>query len=78
MIKKNKGSADGKTAEVAHHTEGVNDQKDEEMGEQELGAEEKVLEEVAAESGNEEPLHAKESEKSGRSSGEAEIRVVKV
>jgi predicted MFS family arabinose efflux permease len=78
MIKKNKGSADGKTTEVAHHTEGGIGQKDEEMGQAELGAEEKVLEEVAAESGNEEPLHEKGSEKSGRSSGEGEIRAVKV
>jgi predicted MFS family arabinose efflux permease len=72
MVKKNKGSADGKTAEIAHHTEGTKNHEDIEKGVQELGAEEKALEEVAAEGRNEEPLHEKESEKSGRSSGEKE------
>lgn len=78
MIKKNKSSADGKTSEVAHHTEGVKRGKDEEMGGQEVGAEEKRLEEVAAECGNEEPLHEDRSEKSRSSSGKEGIRTVKM
>lgn len=81
MLKKDKSSADGKTAEVAHHTK--IERKDEE-----LGAEEKVFAELTAEEGNEDPLKEegrssdieKEriSEKSGRSSGEDVIRPVKV
>ncbi|KAF2473406.1 MFS general substrate transporter [Lindgomyces ingoldianus] len=82
MIKKDKKSADGKTAEVAHH---VREKGDEEVGRREFGEEEKVLAELAAEGGNEEPLKEgsevekeRVSEKSGRSSGEDEIKPVKI
>ncbi|KAF2712102.1 MFS general substrate transporter [Pleomassaria siparia CBS 279.74] len=83
MIKKNKSSADGKTVETAHHTE-------EQRGDEELGAEEKVLEELAAEGGHEHPLReeseaekekeksSEKSEKSERSSGEDGIKPVKI
>ncbi|KAF2262442.1 MFS general substrate transporter [Lojkania enalia] len=77
MIKKNKFSADGRTAEVAHHTRKESDEET---------AEEKVLQEVVAEGGHESPLHDvektsdegrdRESEKSGLG-GEDEIKSVK-
>jgi len=51
MIKKDKDSADGKTADKEMH--GRNVIRDEEMG---VDANEKVLEEVAAEEGHESPL----------------------
>ncbi|KAH7380773.1 major facilitator superfamily domain-containing protein [Pyrenochaeta sp. MPI-SDFR-AT-0127] len=77
MIKKDKNSSDGKTTETAMHSGET--EKDEEMG-----AQEKVLEEVAAEE-NKSSLHdgsLKEKEEGGeksrRSSGENAIRPVKV
>lgn len=78
MVKKDKNSADGKTAEVAHHTRAV-------RGDEELGADEKVVAELAAEEGNESPLEEEkksygveeESEKSRGSSGEDDIRPAK-
>lgn len=51
MRKKDENSADGKTSEKAHFTQ---DKKDEEVGSG-LGANEKVLEEVAVEPGHESP-----------------------
>lgn len=51
MIKKDKDSADGKTADKEMH--GRNVAKDEEVG---VDANEKVLAEVAAEEGHESPL----------------------
>ncbi|CAO2647860.1 Nn.00g087820.m01.CDS01 [Neocucurbitaria sp. VM-36] len=78
MIKKDKNSADGKTAEKAMHGR-------EETGDEEMGAQEKVLEELAAEEGNESPVHRgslkekdNKSDKSTRSSMEDQIRPVKV
>lgn len=76
--KKDKTSADGKTAEQALHDAEV-------KGDEELGAQEKVLEELAAEGGNESPSRGGSdlenvtdlSEKSRRSSGEDDIRPVK-
>ncbi|ORY14313.1 major facilitator superfamily domain-containing protein [Clohesyomyces aquaticus] len=83
MIKKDKGSADGKTAEVAHHTKEGG--KDEEDGGKGLCAEERVLAELAADGQHEVPLKdesevekEKVSEKSGRSSREDDIRPVKI
>lgn len=76
--KMDKGSADGRTAERAMHV------REEEVGrDEEVGAEEKALEEVAAEPGNESPLRAgseieKEASEKSRSSGEDGIRPVKV
>lgn len=78
MVKKDKNSADGKTAEVAHHTRAV-------RGDEELGADEKVVAELAAEEGNESPLEEEkksygveeESEKSRGLSGEDDIRPAK-
>lgn len=71
MIKKDKNSADGRTVEQEMH--GKKEGKDEEspIG---LNGNEKILEEVAAEEGNESPLHAG----SKRSSQEKEIRPAKV
>ena len=72
MIKKDKNSADGKTADKAMH--GPQEARDEEIS-GDLGPNEKVLEEVAAEAGNESPLReGSMQEKSGRSSSEKEIR----
>jgi predicted MFS family arabinose efflux permease len=82
MKKVDKNSADGKTAEVAHHT----------RKEEGLGALEKAEVEVAAEHGNEAPLKgggdgvsevekdrgSHVSEKSGRWSAEDEIRPAKM
>jgi MFS family permease len=67
--KKNKDSADGKTSEKAHF--GANGK----IRDEEEGAVEKVLEEIAAEDGNESPLHA--DARSEKSSGEDAIRSVK-
>jgi hypothetical protein len=93
MKKKDKNSADGRTAEVEHHrrpsVEGNNDDP-------ELGAIEKAVAEMAADESNEDPLRedketreaekeresdiekASSTDKSRRSSGEEEIRPVKV
>ncbi|KAF2731789.1 MFS general substrate transporter [Polyplosphaeria fusca] len=82
MIKKDKFSADGKTAESAHHVRDEAGVKDEEEGDVEKG-----LEEVAAALRHESPpLHEKDenragkemSEKSGRSSRDDEIQAVKI
>ncbi|KAF1841907.1 MFS general substrate transporter [Cucurbitaria berberidis CBS 394.84] len=78
MIKKDKNSADGKTAEKEMHgREGT--------GDEELGAREKVLEELAAEERNESPLHSgglkekeSNSDKSDTSSLDGQIRPIKV
>ncbi|OAL49363.1 MFS general substrate transporter [Pyrenochaeta sp. DS3sAY3a] len=78
MIKKDKNSADGKTADAAMH--GRIERTDEETGD-----EEKTIEEGAAEKGSESLFRAgsvkeKESsvERSARSSGEDEIRPAKL
>jgi len=73
MTKKDKNSADGKTSEKAHFDDSGGKIRDEE-----LGAQEKVLAEVAAEKGNESPLReGSEKEKSSRGSRE-DIRPVKM
>ena len=74
MIKKDKNSADGKTADSAMHIRDV--EKD-----AELGMNKEVLEEIAAKEGNESPLHPGSSvkeKKSARSSREDDIRPIKV
>jgi predicted MFS family arabinose efflux permease len=71
MVKKNKDSADGKTSEKTHFENGKI--RDEEKG---IGAEGRVLAEVAAEPRNESPLGGDEEEKSSKSSKD-EIRQVK-
>lgn len=78
MIKKDKNSADGKTADAAMH--GRSEQRDEE-----IGAEEKVLEQVAPEMENESPLRPRSitveensGEKSLKSSCEDVIRPEKL
>lgn len=81
MIKKDKNSADGRTVEVAHHTQGGGG----EGMDEEMGALEKAEEELAAEAGNkgpgEEEERSRDLEKgsvvSMRSSGEGERRSVK-
>jgi predicted MFS family arabinose efflux permease len=72
MVKKNKDSADGKTSEKTHFKNGKI--RDEEKG---IGAEGRVLAEVAAEPRNESPLGGDEEEKSSTSSKD-EIRQVKL
>ena len=73
MTKKDKNSADGKTSEKAHFDDSGGKIRDEE-----LGAQEKVLAEVAAEEGNESPLReGSEKEKSSRGSRD-DIRPVKM
>ncbi|KAJ4382210.1 hypothetical protein N0V86_002542 [Didymella sp. IMI 355093] len=77
LKKKNKDSADGKTSEKRHlggHQEGDEMRPPEKGRDEEEGAVEKVLEEVAAEEGNESPLHGDRSEKSSQE----DIRPVKV
>ncbi|KAJ4305101.1 hypothetical protein N0V90_000631 [Kalmusia sp. IMI 367209] len=77
--KKDKTSADGKTAEVANAIQAGGN------GDEEMGAEGKVLDEVVANEGNESPLkegsekekESEASEKSERSSRLDEITVVK-
>ncbi|KAF2178785.1 MFS general substrate transporter [Zopfia rhizophila CBS 207.26] len=77
MIKKDRTSADGRTAETAHHAMG--ERRDEEMG-----VEEKVVVELAAEEGNGDPFQDRGSDvekervsEKSRSSGEEEIRPAK-
>jgi hypothetical protein len=79
MVKKNKASADGRTAEVAHHARM-------EGGDEEVGAIERVEDELAAEPGHQAPLEDGEkdtggentsSEKSTRLSKENEVSPVK-
>ncbi|KAH6872927.1 major facilitator superfamily domain-containing protein [Alternaria rosae] len=67
MIKKDKDSADGKTADKEMH--GRNVARDEEMG---VDANEKVLEEVAAEEGHESPL--RDGDGSEKCAGEGGVR----
>jgi predicted MFS family arabinose efflux permease len=70
MRKKDPNSADGKTSEKTHFHEGK-------IRDEETGAQEKVLEEVAAEPGNESPLN--EDEKVGSlNSSKDEIRLAKI
>lgn len=69
LKKKNKDSADGKTSEKAHFCANGKIRDEEE------GAVEKVLEEIAAEDGNESPLHA--DARSEKSSKEDVIQPVK-
>ncbi|KAF1947817.1 MFS general substrate transporter [Clathrospora elynae] len=71
MIKKDKDSADGKTADKAMH--GRREERDEEA---EIGANEKVLQEVAAEEGHDSSLG--DGGFKGKSSQDEEIRPVKV
>ena len=82
VVKRDSDNVDGATGGVAQHMGGV--RGDEEVEVQGKGVE-KVLDEVVAESGNEGPSNEgsvgekeKDSEKSGRSSGEPEIRPVKM
>jgi hypothetical protein len=71
MIKKDKDSADGKTADKAMH--GPNVPRDEEVG---VGANEKVLQEVAAEQGHESPLRSENgSEENSKEDGIEEKKV---
>ena len=70
LKKKNKNSADGKTSEQGNLVRREQERKDEEEG-----AFEKVLEEVAADDGNESPLH--QDGRSEKSSKEDVIRPVK-
>jgi hypothetical protein len=83
MRKKDKNSADGRTAEVAHHTQGggAGDRRDED-----LGAVERAEEEMAAEAGTEGGADVRDidkdeekarSETSASSSGEDEVKHVK-
>jgi predicted MFS family arabinose efflux permease len=77
--KKDPNSADGKTAEKMHYGDSGGKRQDEEMG-----AVDKVLEEIAAEEENESPLHdEKDEEKSsgvrrGRTSSGDHARPVKI
>ncbi|KAL6706598.1 hypothetical protein ACN47E_005354 [Coniothyrium glycines] len=69
MIKKDKNSADGRTAEQVMH---VRQEQQDEESMHVTGVNEKVLEEVAAEGGNESPLHI-----GSRSSQEKQIHPIK-
>lgn len=60
MKKKDPNSADGKTSEQTHFHEGK-------VRDEEMGAEKKVLGELAAEKGNESPLSEEQSDKSSKS-----------
>jgi hypothetical protein len=71
MIKKDKDSADGKTADKEMHGRIV--PRDEEVG---VDANEKVLQEVAAEEGHESPLRDENDGKESRKEGE--VRETKV
>jgi hypothetical protein len=69
MRKKDPNSADGKTSEKTHFHEGK-------VRDEEMGAEKKVLSEMAAEEGNESPL-GEDMEKSSKSSKD-EIKSAKM
>jgi predicted MFS family arabinose efflux permease len=76
MRKKNKDSADGKTTEKTHFGGDGRIRRDEEEG---LGAQEKVLEELSAERGDQSPLHEDiDGKKSAGSSREDGLTSVKI